>query len=562
MVAQKNDSDEKGETLTKVFEQKSDYWPTKALKKQLIKLQPEEGAAEVYLKLNEGDYDLTSETLDIEKQFRPEVIIRTRALKTELDRWHIGGGAFFRVLGNAPKEQKATKLALQYLIVWTRQLFPFQFGFLCIPFFLATVFFWQFSQKFPVTPSTPGTYLALYILGGIFLILGGYTILEGFYRRVIQRIENWKIIPDSMIGFTVPGVLFWTTALEYSIIRTRGGTSFPAIIPVSGWVSLGLGIVIALIGLDFFFRGEKSYVERFSHPNDYAPLMIYLTRDQKGDWSIEGAQFDFFHYKTIFTPKESLIFDEALPEDEKTHAKFIIDRSWHAFREHIKPNIVLRLFSHWLVVLFVFLAFVAYVFIILLAVELPYIPDWSSSYPWVFSISYVLPPLLMVFIWWAFLRTQEYKLPIWEELSEKSDEELLQFHHLDYDRLRILWNLRDREHRVERSLTSLWTKEHWIEGCKSRLVARVKLQYPFARYRFWETLRDTQEELLSIISLQTKEEELETLQKEIEEAKQKLIDQRTLLMKESKELLDEEEEEELVKEREERRRRIKSKRAW
>ncbi|MGC9781174.1 MAG: hypothetical protein HZR80_18170 [Candidatus Heimdallarchaeota archaeon] len=58
----------------------------------------------------------------------------------------------------------------------------------------------------------------------------------------------------------------------------------------------------------------------------------------------------------------------------------------------------------------------------------------------------------------------------------------------------------------------------------------MKLQCPFDRYKKWKTLRDTQEELLSIISLQTKEGELQEIQEEIEKRKTELIQQRASFM--------------------------------
>ncbi|MHA1556394.1 MAG: hypothetical protein ACTSPM_05595, partial [Candidatus Heimdallarchaeota archaeon] len=63
----------------------------------------------------------------------------------------------------------------------------------------------------------------------------------------------------------------------------------------------------------------------------------------------------------------------------------------------------------------------------------------------------------------------------------------------------------------------------WIKGDKSRLVARIKLQYPFDRYKEWRTIRDTDEELLSLVSLQHKNRELKDYQEEIEKAKIKLF---------------------------------------
>ena len=146
----------------------------------------------------------------------------------------------------------------------------------------------------------------------------------------------------------------------------------------------------------------------------------------------------------------------------------------------------------------------------------------NFTHPVFFMLIYVLLPIMVVFMLWSISRTREYKLDIWEDLSEKDDDELTRNHHLSYDRLRILWNLRNREHTGEQRFTEIWSKSNWIEGDSSRLVARVKLQFPFDRYKDWHTLRDTQEELLSLIAVQTKEEELRTLHAEIAEVKRDL----------------------------------------
>jgi hypothetical protein len=158
--------EEKGfRALSDVFNENLGNWPTESLKLNLLRLKPEDGA-EVYLNLNDGDFDLTEEALEVEKKFRPIVTIRTQELKTELERWNIGGGAFFRVVGDQPSEKEALKLCLQYLIIWTRQLFPFQFIFLSLPFFVAALFLWQFSDAFIAGISTTyGVYLTLLVIG-------------------------------------------------------------------------------------------------------------------------------------------------------------------------------------------------------------------------------------------------------------------------------------------------------------------------------------------------------------------------------------------------------------
>ena len=189
--------------------------------------------------------------------------------------------------------------------------FPFQFIFLSLPFFVATLFLWQFSDAYiPGIGTTWGVYVTLLGIGLLFILIGAWTAIEGVYKRFIKGYKNWKIIPDSMIGFVVPGILLWTTALEYAITELIGKSVLPALIPISAWLSLALGLVILTIGMDFYIRGEKSYVERFSHPMDYAPLMLYLGKDENENWAIDGAQFDYFHYKTTFISKDKLTFHE------------------------------------------------------------------------------------------------------------------------------------------------------------------------------------------------------------------------------------------------------------
>jgi hypothetical protein len=511
--------------ITEVFNEYSDSWPTKSIKKSLEKLRPEEGP-EVYLRLKEGNYDLTEEALETERQFRPKVTIRTRELKTELNRWKIGGGAFFRVVGDDSTLEESQKLCLQYFIIWTRQLFPFQFGFLMLPFFITTLFLWQYSRVYiaGIDVELP-IYLTLFILGLVFILLGTWVYFEGLIKRYIMGFENWKVIPDSMIGFVLPGVLFWVTALEYAITQILNRTGFPVLIPVSAWISLALGFVILGIGIDFYVRGEKSFAEKFSHPMDYAPLMIYLVRDELNDnrWKIDGAQFDYFHYKTMFISYEKLVFT---PSDiRRQHPWFLIDRSWHAFREYIRPNILLRFFANPIIDVLVVLSAVSYYFLSILnryEVVDWWILDYLGNQYWFLIIAYIVLPLLLVLVFWSRSRILESDLSHWNELYYKEKEELLKYHHLNYDRLRIFWNLRNREHIGEQRITNIWSKGQWIEGDASRLVARVKLQYPFDRYRKWHTIRDTQEELLSLIALQTKESELVKIQMQIEEAKREL----------------------------------------
>lgn len=538
---QENDKNEENnqrklKTLTEVFDEQIDNWPTESLKRNLERLKPEE-EAEVYLKLNPGDYNLTEEATDIERQFRPIITIRTRELQTELKRWKIGGGAFFRVIGDAPDLESAYKLCLQYFIIWTRQLFPFQFIFLSMPFFITSLFLWRFSAVYPAGPGVSwDKYAALLISGLLFIILGTWTYFEGLYRRFIQGIKNWKVIPDSMIGFVIPGILLWTAALEYAITDLANATGFIALIPFSSWFSLLLGVIILIIASDFYIRGEKSFVERFSHPMDYAPLFIFLGKNVTENWQIEGAQFDFFHYRTDFIPKVKLTFHKT--DEEKKNPWFLIDRSWHAFREYIKPNLLLRIFSNVVVNIILWILFAIYYTIIILTqifgVDLGALTTLTTNETFLFFsqfISYIIIPMIAVLMIWSINRTREYKLDLWEDMQSKTKEELLKQHHLSLDRLRIFWNLRNKEHIGDQRITSLWSKSTWIEGDKSRLVTRVKLQYPFDRYKDWKTLRDTQEELLSLISLQLKERELEDIQKEIEDAKIKLFKYRRPFIK-------------------------------
>lgn len=524
-------------TLNQAFHDNIDNWPTDALKKNIAKLEPEEGA-EVYLNLNEGDHDITEKALEFERRFRPIVTLRTRELKTELDRWKIGGGSFFRVIADAPDLESSMKVCLQYFILWTRQLFPFQFIFLSIPFFISTLFLWQFSQEYPALDTGVGwqIYVVLMLFGTIFICLGLWTYFEGLYRRVINGIKNWKVIPDSMIGFVVPGILTWTTALEYAIYDLVDHSNFISLIPISAWVNLALGVVVLIIGADFYLRGEKSYVERFSHPMDYAPLLLFIGKNVKEEWTIEGAQFDFFHYRTVFVSKEKLTFHET--DKAQENPWFLIDRSWHAFREYIKPNFFLRFFANAVVNIIMWLLIIAYYTMFILQrfniIDFAFLAQVANVKFLNFlflALTNIIIPMLVLLMFWSINRTREYKLDLWEDMKSKSKDDLMKYHYLSLEKLRILWNLRNKEHKGEQRITNIWTKGEWIEGDKSRLVARVKLQYPFGRYKDWKTLRDTEEELLSLISLQLKEKELEVIQEEIERAKLRLFKYRRPFLK-------------------------------
>ena len=492
--------------------------------------------------MNDGDSDVTEDALDLERRFRPIITLRTQELKTELERWNIGGGAFFRVIADNKDLDSAYKVCLQYFIIWTRQLFPFQFVFLSIPFFIATLFMWQFSAEYPPLQEGSGwqIYAALLAIGLIFILMGIWTYFEGLYRRVVNGIKNWKVVPDSMIGFIVPGILMWTTALEYAIIDLADYTGgWVALLPISTWLTLALGLVILIIGADFYIRGEKSYVERFSHPMDYAPLLIFLGKNVKEEWQIEGAQFDFFHYKTVFVPKEKLTFHES--DKAKENPWFLIDRSWHAFREYIRPSFFLRVFSSVALNIIVWIAVIAYFTVTFLTryevmnfTFLTQLRENTFANFMLLSLSYLIIPMLVLLMIWAINRTREYKLDLWEELKSKSHPELLKYHYLSYDKLRILWNLRNKEHKGEQRISNIWSKGEWIEGDKSRLVAHIKLQYPFDRYKDWHTLRDTDEELLSLVSMQHKRRELRKLQRDIDSAKMKLFKYRRPFIKDRK----------------------------
>ena len=540
--------------LTEIYEDNIENWPTEAIKRNLEKLKPEKGA-EVYLNLNAGDHDVTKEAIGLERRFRPIITLRTQELKTELNRWNIGGGSFFRVIADNKDLDSSYKACIQYLIVWTRQLFPFQFIFLSIPFFISALFMWQFSTEFqPLQEGSGGRiYAALLVIGLIFILMGLWTYFEGLYRRVINGIKNWKVVPDSMIGFIIPGILLWTTALEYAIIDLAdfaGG--WVALMPVSAWVTLALGLVILIVGADFYIRGEKSFVERFSHPMDYAPLMLFLGKNTKEEWQIEGAQFDYFHYKTTFVPKKNLTFHES--DTAQENPWFLIDRSWHAFREYIKPNFFLRFFSSIALNIVLWIAIIAYFTVTLLTryevMNFTFLAQLSenSFYNFLFlALSYLILPMIVLVMIWSINRTREFKLDIWEEMKEKTPNDLLKYHYLSYDKLRILWNLRNKEHQGELRITNMWTKGEWIEGDKSRLVAHIKLQYPFDRYKEWHTLRDTDEELLSLISLQHKRRELRRIQRDIENAKTKLYKYRRPFIKDRLKREHEQNEEEMKK---------------
>lgn len=525
-------------SITDAFNENIDNWPTEALKKSLVKLKPEEGA-EVYLNLNEGDYDVTEEAVGLERRFRPILTLRTQELKTELERWNIGGGSFFRIIADNKDLNSSYKACLQYFVIWTRQLFPFQFIFLSIPFFISALFLWQFSTEFLPVQEGSGwkIYAALLVIGLIFILMGLWTYFEGMYRRVINGIKNWKTVPDSMIGFVVPGILLWTTALEYAIIDLADyGGGWITLIPISAWLTLLLGLIILVVGADFYLRGEKSFVERFSHPMDYAPLFIFLGKNVQEEWQVEGAQFDFFHYKTVFVSKEKLTFHES--DTAQENPWFLIDRSWHAFREYIRSNFFLRFFSSITLNIVMWLAIMAFYTVTLLArfeiLNFGFINQLSvnSFYNFLLlSLSFLIIPMIMLLMIWAVNRTREFELDLWEEMKSRSPQELLKYHYLSYDKLRILWNLRNKEHKGEHRIANIWSKSEWIKGDKSRLVAHIKLQYPFDRYKEWRTIRDTDEELLSLVSLQHKERELQGIQEEIEKAKTKLFKYRRPFIK-------------------------------
>ena len=206
---------------------------------------------------------------------------------------------------------------------------------------------------------------------------------------------------------------------------------------------------------------------------DYAPLFIYMKRNESNEWDIEGAQYDILHYKTKYVTKGQLF-----PKDEIETAKrprFVINKVWHSFSKYEPPSIrILNRRNIDKITTSLFIIGILIVLAGLNAIYFIYSDKLFYNSPGTFIIQNAIFIFLLIYFIWHFDELREYNLDMWDALSSKNKKDLLKYHHLTYDKIRILWHL-DKDFMITSPTT---------------LKIRWKLHYPFRNYEKWDSFRD------------------------------------------------------------------------
>ncbi|MFX1512229.1 MAG: hypothetical protein ACFFCQ_06555, partial [Promethearchaeota archaeon] len=198
----------------------------------------------------------------------------------------------------------------------------------------------------------------------------------------------------------------------------------------------------------------QPHILHLAHRMDYAPVFVYLIRDDQGKWKFDKMRYDRLHY--LVGTKDS---DEVSIKKHWIPIKpyLVIDNNWHSF-DTGRPG---RIFQFVQVIVLIVLAVVG-IWQFLLPSKLTATEFFIITPRWIQILVKVIPFFCFIL---ALRIVAAWSTEIFD------DENLLEYRYqLDDPKLRILWNFKKEE---------------------PRFVIRKKLQDPFnPNEKFWESFRD------------------------------------------------------------------------
>lgn len=402
--------------------------------------------------------DLTTEDHQLVVQFQPKVRLLGPDLHTER-RGEGWGGYYFRNLEHTSGDRRV----LQYLYVWTAQKWFVSPWYAILPaFFLAILSTLVFTSL-----DFRSALISVLAVSGMFILTALWSLWgSGIGTEFVQSRKLYFQNSMLLVGYAVA---YLALLLEIFYVGENPDELFHPTLGLLGkditfsfmtYIFVVVGIVALFIWL-FQPAGTEA-----SHVMDYAPVYVYLKKNGD-DWELDKVRFDRFHYFCATHNADELRKKKALDGDR---VRLAIDNNWHSFalsngRER---------FYHLLGIVLTLVGLVVFFGLYFGASE----ADWPIEFGLLDLnlLNYVYLPL---FIFGAlYLATTNWPKDLVNEDYLRKDlaEGKVHFYHLDDNKLRFLWNLRDK---------------------KAAFKIRLKLQKPFVGDEdFWDDFRDNLEELL------------------------------------------------------------------
>ncbi|MHA1934908.1 MAG: hypothetical protein ACW97A_06465 [Candidatus Thorarchaeota archaeon] len=430
--------------------------------------------------------DVTAESIELIEAFAPDLAVLGKQLKDEIK------GTFAGVQYRVVKNENDTQRCLQYVYIYTKQLGAVSFLWMvAVPLLMAFWGLWvQFSFPAEILLALQafenGTFLWLLPLTdvGIPFWLTGGVWLPILFAGIFPHIIDYWNMPRGR----------WFYIRSTTLLILFGAVQLLAFANII--VSFAL---IVLAGIFFvYWVLEKKKIGPSAHDMDYAPVFVWIEEaHQKGKkippeksnpdhWKFESACWDYYHYLGVRKSEEEMeknwIIYVAKYLKYGRRIRLLMDNPWHSFAMGSQVRFFYKASA------------VALPTLLVISIVLQVSGLYNDLYPlsvWMF----VLIGFLLVLSGRNVARYPSELVEEWsnylpEAVEDPTHSEVYKMYHLNDEKLREIWNLREK---------------------KARLVIISKMQDPFhLRSDFYENFRDESEYLLYDYGVMDRISKLET----------------------------------------------------
>ncbi|MFW9933315.1 MAG: tetratricopeptide repeat protein [Candidatus Thorarchaeota archaeon] len=404
--------------------------------------------------------DATSDSIQELRDFAPDVNVI--GFQQRFERRYFGG-----VLYRAVRNTDDTERCLQYIYVYTRQFGAINILWMVIiplimglwAYLASTIF--QSESSLMLQAISDGNFSLLLpphvesipwlITGAVWIpmLLGGIAPHLG---DILNMPKGQKFYVRSTTLLIPYGILMW-------------------LVPFFNFVYILLVLIAAICFLVAILEWRR--IMKSAHDMDYAPVFVWIRRAEGSTkWQFDKACWDYYHYFGVMKTVKELkgrwgrYISQYLRHGKKI--RLLMDNSWHSFFLGSKIR------SLFLVSVFLFPA------LILVGILFAFSDAFGDLYPvsvwWLVILSF-----LSVLSGWTIARLPFRLVKSWDDYIPQEGEDpeksrVFKQHHLSSEKLRWLWNLREKQ---------------------ARFVIISKMQNPFhLRSDFFLTFRDETEYLL------------------------------------------------------------------
>lgn len=477
---------------TKIEEEE---WPTSQLKNIIHDLLPEKYG--INSKLNESvipyPNDSSPSKSEIASEFRPHILLQGLNLKREWNSrsW---GGMVYRILMQKNSVKKEEKAVIQYLYIWTRQKLFFTFWLDVVPLWILFLFsvyintdVISYNPTFGSSTSTPLELGFLELSDRIIMIL---VIALGLIAlAVITTLLRRKFYIHSTLHFTYalvfmsqiielsnsisPPITFdWTLSVPFLVNDSQLITNIPYI-PFFMIILSVIFLLLLKFQIPIFKIGGQ-------HKMDYAPVFVYIKKENGGTWKLERILYDNVHYFTSQKSFEKSNNIELLTQNGYSRPRLVINTSWHSmmssrvFWALSKNKLLTKLmpYTFWIgVFLLVFTTIFPDFLIELMGSTIP--AEHITTIQLIlriFLLLLVILPLVFVALW---------------EPTDLDDKENLakQNYHLTDAKLLALWNLEDKPKKIK----GLRVFSPKLSEAQFKIIEKLQDPFNLTDDNFWET---------------------------------------------------------------------------